>query len=176
MDTEAIRKIKPYIERKIVKGYTYYQLVRKARIDGKVKRVWSKHLGTAAAIERVYDERDNLITNLKIKSFEYGRTAALMNISEELNFVDIVNNHINNKEVDGLTVGEYLRLIILGRACGPLSKNKTADWFYNSFLNIILSVPHELNTNNFVNQMDYLTDVVMEKIQDDIGKSSSNLV
>ena len=43
-------------------------------------------------------------------------------------------------------------------------------WFYNSFLNIILAVPHELNTNNFVNQMDYLTDTVMEKIQDDIGK------
>ena len=170
MDTAAIRKIKPYLEKKIVKGYTYYQLVRKARIDGKVKRVWFKHLGTAAAIERVYDERDNLIPNLKIKSFEYGRTAALINISEELNFVDIVNNHIYKKEVDGLTVGEYLRLIILGRACGPLSKNKTADWFYNSFLNIILAVPHELNTNNFVNQMDYLTDTVMEKIQDDIGK------
>lgn len=170
MDTAAIRKIKPYLEKKIVKGYTYYQLVRKARIDGKVKRVWSKHLGTAAAIERAYDERNNIIPNLKIKSFEYGRTAALINISEELNFVDTVNNHINKKEVDGLTVGEYLRLIILGRACGPLSKNKTVDWFYNSFLNIILSVPHELNTNNFVNQMDYLTDDVMEKIQDDIGK------
>jgi len=170
MDAEAIRKIKPYLEKKIVKGYTYYQLVRKARIDGKVKRVWFKHLGTAAAIERVYNERDNLIPNLKVKSFEYGRTAALINISEELNFVDIVNNHINKKEVDGLTVGEYLRLIILGRACGPLSKNKTADWFYNSFLNIILSFPNDLNTNNFVNQMDYLTDAVMEKIQDDIGK------
>ena len=170
MDTAAIRKIKPYLEKKIVKGYTYYQLVRKARINGKVKRVWSKHLGTAEAIGRVYDERDNLIPNLKIKSFEYGRTAALMNISEELNFVDIVNDHINKKEVDGLTVGEYLRLIILGRAYGPLSKNKTADWFYNSFLNIILSFPHKLNTNNFVNQMDYLTDDAMEKIQNDIGR------
>ncbi len=170
MDTADIRKIKPYLEKKIVKGYIYYQLVRKARIDGSVKRVWSKHLGTAAAIERVYDERDNLIPNLKIKSFEYGRTAALINTSEELNFVNTINKHINKKEVDGLTVGEYLRLIILGRACGPLIKNKTADWFYNSFLNIILSFPNQLNTNNFVNQMDYLTDTVMEKIQDDIGK------
>ena len=81
MDTAAIRKIKPYLEKKIVKGYTYYQLVQKARVDGKVKRVWSKHLGTVAAIERVYDERNNLIPNLKIKSFEYSRTAALMAIS-----------------------------------------------------------------------------------------------
>lgn len=78
MDTTDIRKIKPYLRKTIVKGYTYYRLVRKDRIDGKVKRVWSKHLGTAAVIERVYDERDNLIPNLKIRSFEYGRTAALI--------------------------------------------------------------------------------------------------
>ena len=78
MDTIAIRKIKPYHGKTIVKGHTYYRLVRKDRIDGKVKRVWSKHLGTAAASERVYDERDNLIPNLKIRNFEYGRTAALI--------------------------------------------------------------------------------------------------
>jgi hypothetical protein len=58
MDTTAVRKIKPYL--------------------GKTKESWSKHLGTAAAIERVYGERDNLIPNLKIRSFEYGRTAALI--------------------------------------------------------------------------------------------------
>nr|QNO43749.1 hypothetical protein ALLGJMBF_00001 [Methanosarcinales archaeon ANME-2c ERB4]QNO43838.1 hypothetical protein IFCJBCHD_00003 [Methanosarcinales archaeon ANME-2c ERB4]QNO46361.1 hypothetical protein KJPMONCH_00010 [Methanosarcinales archaeon ANME-2c ERB4] len=134
MDNDAIRKIKPYLEKKIVKGYAYYQLVRKARIDGKVERVLSKRLGTAAAIERVYDERDNLITNLNIKSFEYGRTAALINIPEELNFVDTVNKHITKNEVDDLAVGAYLRLIILGRSCGPLSKNKTVDWFSRTWI------------------------------------------
>ena len=170
MDTIDIRKIKPYLEKKKIKGKTYYQLVRKARVDGKVKRVWTKYLGSAEAIERVYDEYEGIISNQLIKSFEYGRTAALMSISEELNFVDIVNKHTNKKNVDGLTVGEYLRLIILGRSYGPLSKNKTGDWFYNSFLNIILSFPHKLNTNNFINHMDYLTDVVMTKIEDDIGK------
>ncbi|MBE0525243.1 MAG: IS1634 family transposase, partial [Methanosarcinales archaeon] len=58
----------------------------------------------------------------------------------------------------------------LGRASGPISKSKTAEWFQDSFLDIIWSFPHKLNTNNFTNHMDYITDDVMRKIEDDIGK------
>ena len=164
-----IRKIKPYLEKKIIKGNTYYQLVRKTRIDGKVKRVWSKYLGTPETIEKVYDRYEEQ-TSLQLTSFEYGRTAALIKISDELGFTDIVNKHTTKKDVEGLTVGEYLLLIILGRASGPISKSKTAEWFQDSFLDIIWSFPHKLNTNNFTNHMDYITDDVMRKIEDDIGK------
>ena len=164
-----IRTIKPYLEKKIIKGNTYYQLVRKTRIDGKVKRVWSKYLGTPESIEKVYDGYEEQ-TSLQLTSFEYGRTAALIKISDELGFTDIVNKHTTKKDVEGLTVGEYLLLIILGRASGPISKSKTAEWFQDSFLDIIWSFPHKLNTNNFTNHMDYITDDVMRKIEDDIGK------
>jgi transposase len=164
-----IRKIKPYLEKKIIKGNTYYQLVRKTRIDGKVKRVWSKYLGTPETIEKVYDGYEEQ-TSLQLTSFEYGRTAALIKISDELGFIDIVNKHTTKKNFEGLTVGEYLLLIILGRASGPISKSKTAEWFQDSFLDIIWSFPHKLNTNNFTNHMDYITDDVMRKIEDDIGK------
>lgn len=164
-----IRNIKPYLEKKIVKGNTYYQLVRKKRIDGKVKRVWSKYLGTPETIEKVYDMYEKE-TSLQLTSFEYGRTAALIKISEELGFIDIINKHTTKKNIQGLTVGEYLLLIILGRASGPISKSKTAEWFQDSFLDIIWSFPHKLNTNNFTNHMDYITDDIMRKIEDDIGK------
>jgi len=164
-----IRTIKPYLEKKIIKGNTYYQLVRKTRIDGKVKRVWSKYLGTPETIEKVYDGYEEQ-TSLQLTSFEYGRTAALIKISDELDFTDIVNKHTTKKNVEGLTVGEYLLLIILGRASGPISKSKTSEWFQDSFLDIIWSFPHKLNTNNFTNHMDYITNDVMRKIEDDIGK------
>ncbi len=164
-----IRKIKPYLEKKIIKGNTYYQLVRKTRIDGKVKRVWSKYLGTPETIEKVYDGYEEQ-TSLQLTSYEYGRTAALIKISDELGFTDIVNKHTTKKDVEGLTIGEYLLLIILGRASGPISKSKTSEWFQDSFLDIIWSFPHKLNTNNFTNHMDYITDDVMRKIEDDIGK------
>ena len=131
-----IRKIKTYLEKKIIKGNTYYQLVRKTRIDGKVKRVWSKYLGTPETIEKVYAGYEEQ-TSLQLTSFEYGRTAALIKISDELGFIDIVNKHTTKKDVEGLTVGEYLLLIILGRASGPISKSKTVEWFQDSFLDII---------------------------------------
>jgi len=169
MDSLDIRRIKPYLEKKIIKGITYYQLVRKARIDGNVKRIWSKYLGTAETIEKVYDKYEDQ-TSLQLSSYEYGRTAAIIKIAEELNFVDTVNEHTYKKNIDGLTVGEYLLLIILGRASGPISKNKTAEWFHDSFLDILWSFPHKLNTNNLTNQMDYITDEVMKKIEDDIAE------
>jgi transposase len=170
MESIEIKRIKPYLEKKIIKGITYYQLVRKARITGKVKRVWSKYLGTAETIEKVYDKYEDE-TSLRITSYEYGKTAALLKIAEELNFIEIVNKHTSKKDIEGLTVGEYLLLIILGRASGPISKNRTAEWFHNSFLDIIWSIPHKLNTNNFTNHMDYITDDVMKKIEVDIAKT-----
>lgn len=163
------RTIKPYLEKKKVKGLTYYQLVKKARIDGKVKLIWSKYIGSAENIEKVYDQVENK-TSIQIKSFEYGRTAALMKIAEELNFIELINRHTTKKKMDGLSVGEYLLLLILGRANGPVSKNKTSEWFKDSFLDIIWSFPHKLNTNNFTNHMDYITDEAMNKIEEDIGK------
>ncbi|ODS38063.1 MAG: hypothetical protein A7316_08630 [Candidatus Altiarchaeales archaeon WOR_SM1_86-2] len=169
MDMADIMKIRPYVEKKKSNGNTYYQLARKAWINGRSERVWSKYLGTAEKIEKVYDEHENC-TSLKLKSYEYGRTAALMKIAEELNFVEIVNKHTSKKKMGGLTVGEYMLLVILSRADEPVSKNGISDWFDESFLSLIWSFSHKLNTQNFTNHMEYLTDDVMRKIGDDIGK------
>ena len=165
-----IMRIKPQIEKKKRKGKSpQYYLSRKKWINGKKKRVWQKYIGTAEIIEKVYYEYENC-TSLKLKSFEYGRTAALMKIAEELDFVNIVNKHTTKKRMKGLTVGEYLLLIILSRADKPVSKNGIAGWFVESFMSLIWSFPHKLNTKNFTNHMEHLTDEAMQKIGDDLGK------
>jgi len=169
METIDIKKIKPYVEKKKINGNVYYQLTRKAWINGTSKRVWSKYIGTAKTIEKVYAKDDNY-TSLILKSYEYGRTSALMNIAEELNFVEIVNKHTSKKKIDGLSVGEYMLLIILSRADKPVSKNGIAGWFKGSFLNLMWAFSHKLNTKNFTNNIEYLTDEVMQKIEDDTGK------
>ena len=162
--------IPSYVETNRKKGRApQYFLVRKKRINGRVKRVWSLYLGTAKTIENVYNKCKNCAL-IELKSFEYGRTAALMKVAEELNFVDIVNKHTNKKKINGLTVGEYMLLIILSRADKPLSKNGIDEWFDESFLILIWSFSHQLNTKNFTNHMEYLTDEVMQKIGDDLGK------
>jgi len=51
---------------------------------------------------------------IKLKSFQYGKTAAMLSISDDLNFIEIVNKHTNKKKIEGLTVGEYLLLNIIG--------------------------------------------------------------
>ncbi len=170
LTTNEIMAIKPYIEIIRKKGRVpQYTLVRKKRVNGEVKRVWSKYLGTAETIEKFYNKCEEC-TDMKLKSFEYGRTAALMKIAEELNFVEIVNKHTTKKKIEGLTVGEYMLLIILSRADEPISKNGISNWFDDSFLDLMWVFSHKLNTQNFTNHMDYLTDEVMRKIGDDLGK------
>ncbi len=58
---------------------------------------------------------------IKLKSFHYGKIAAMLSISDNLNFIEIVNKHTNKKKIEGLTVGEYLLLNIIGRCDGALS-------------------------------------------------------
>ena len=76
-----------------------------ARVNGKPKQVWQKCLGTAEKIVEL-KERAAELPHTKPTSFQYGKTAALLAISEELNFIDTVNQH-TNKKMGGLTVGEY---------------------------------------------------------------------
>ena len=52
-----------------------------------------------------------------------------MKIAEDLDFVEIVNKHTSKKKIEGLTVGEYMLLVIISRADKPISKNGIADWF-----------------------------------------------
>ena len=56
-------------------------------------------------------------------------SAALLAISDELNFVKTVNKHTNKKKTFGLTVGEYLLLNIIGRCDGAISENAMQKWF-----------------------------------------------
>ena len=77
-----------------------------ARINGKPKQVWQMYLGTAEKIiEMMKGSEDKPYA--RFKSFQYGKIAAMLQISEELKFIEIVNKHTDKKLMAGLTVGEY---------------------------------------------------------------------
>ncbi|MDW7728362.1 MAG: IS1634 family transposase, partial [Candidatus Methanoperedens sp.] len=99
------------LKKKNIKGHTYWYAVEMARVDGKPKQVWQKYLGTAEKIVELKEKAEEL-PHIKLKSFQYGKTAALLSISEELNFIETVNKHTDKKKIEGLTVGEYLLLNI----------------------------------------------------------------
>jgi transposase len=155
------------LKKKKLKGHIYWYAVEMARIDGKPKQVWQKYLGTAEKIVELKEKSEEL-PNIKLKSFQYGKTAALLSISDELNFIDIVNKHTNKKQIEGLTVGEYLLLNIIGRCDGALSENAMQKWFDKSSLNILWKFPHKLTCQNFLNHYKYIDHETSKKIEDDL--------
>jgi len=157
------------LKKKKIKGHTYWYAVEMSRVGGKPKQVWQKYLGTAEKIVELKEKAAEL-PHIKLKSFQYGKTAALLSISDELNFIETVNNHTNKKQIEGLTVGEYLLLNIIGRCDGALSENAMQKWFDKSSLSILWKFPHKLTCQNFLNHYKYLDHETSKKIEDDLCK------
>jgi transposase len=155
------------LKKKIIKGHIYWYAVEMARVDGKPKQIWQKYLGTAEKIVELKEKAAEL-PYIKLKSFQYGKTAALLSVSEELNFIETVNKHTNKKKVEGLTVGEYLLLNIIGRCDGALSENAMQKWFDKSSLSLLWKFPHKLTCQNFLNHYKYIDHETSMKIEDDL--------
>jgi hypothetical protein len=145
----------PSLKKKIIKGHIYCYAVEMARINGKPKQIWQMYLGTAEKIIEVMKGSEDK-TYARFKSFQYGKIAAMLQISEELNFIEIVNKHTDKKSIAGLTVGEYLLLDIIGKSSDILSENGLEEWFENSALSILWKFPHKLSCQNFLNHMGYI--------------------
>jgi hypothetical protein len=103
-----------FLERKVKDGKTCWYISERKLVDGKVKRTKQIYLGTAEKIMELKEQSTEL-PYIKLKSFQYGKTAAMLSISDDLNFIETVNKHTNKKKIEGLTVGEYLLLNIIGR-------------------------------------------------------------
>lgn len=157
-----------HFHKKKIKGNEYWYLRETKWIDGKSKVIWQKYLGTIEKIKEVFEHNEK-VPSVKVSSFEFGKTATVLRISEELEFCQCVNQNVTKKEIEGLSVGEYMLLIILGRTNGPLSKQATAEWFNESFLKFQWKLPHKLNSQNFLNNMDFLTEQTMRKIEENIA-------
>lgn len=157
-----------YLEDKKVKGHTYWYAIEKARVNGKLTKVWQLYLGSAKKIAECMKKSEEL-PSTKLKSFEYGKTAALLDVNQDLGFVEIVDKHATKERLHGLTVGEYMLLIILGRCDKPLSKNAMAKWFKNSALSLLWKFRHKLSSQNFLNHMKKL-DKVRKSVEDDLAK------
>jgi transposase len=157
-----------HFHKKRIKGSEYWYLRETQWIDGKSMVIWQKYLGTMEKIKEVFELNEKL-PSIKVSSYEYGKTAALLKISEELEFCQCVNQNVTKKDIGGLSVGEYMLLIILGRTNGPLSKQATVKWFNESFLKFRWKFPHKLNSQNILNNMDFVTEQTMRQIEEKLA-------
>src|SRR3989304_798286 len=161
----------PSLKKKLIKGHIYWYAVEMARINGKPKQVWQMYLGTAEKIiEVMKGSEDKHKPYASFKSFQYGKIAAMLQISEELKFIEIVNKHTDKKLMAGLTVGEYLLLDIIGKSSSISSENGLEEWFKNSALSILWKFPHKLSCQNFLNHMGYIDQATIKNIEIDISR------
>jgi len=92
-----------FLRKKLVNGKLYWYIVESARVDGKVKTIFQVYLGSAEKILEMKRQCEALPYD-KLRSFDYGKLAALLHVSEELGFIDIVNKHTDKKLINGLSV------------------------------------------------------------------------
>jgi len=148
----------PSLTPKQIGGHTYYYARYCQRVEGKPKIVRQVYLGKiddlVAAAERSQQPPQPLETEVAA----FGDTAALFDIAQRLDLIQLLDSILPAKRHQGLSVGQYLLLAAINRAVSPSSKLQFADWYRQTVLTRLLPTdPAALSSQNFWNHMDRVT-------------------
>lgn len=142
---------------------------KKARIDGKVKRVFQIYLGPEDKIEERHIMLN--IDKLQSRTFELG-SAVIFQVAEELGLRDIINKYTDKKRNQGLTVGDYLLVAIINRCLKPCSKNTLQEWLERDYLGILYKdAIDQFTTQAYWNHFQYFSPDLLQKMQKEITAS-----
>ena len=165
-----------------VKGNTYYRLVTCRRIHGKPTPVVLQYLGKADDLLKRLEEGDRV----QVRSWSHGAVAALYALACELQVAGVVDRHLAEAgrriraggkpshrlpplTHDGLTVGQSLTLVSIGRACHATSKRAFAGWARTTTLGQLAGVDvDKLTSQHFWDQMDQVPVERIEAIERDL--------
>ena len=158
-----------YIMKKRIKGRTYYYLAKTQRVNGKPRIVWQKYLGSADKIkEKLLEAKKEYLED--IATFEIGSLAAIESIEREIRFQEIVEG-IVPKRNQGMSVGQYLYLIVLNRAIEPKSKASLGAWLKKTAISEFREVDFSLlDSANFWDHMEKVSAQQIEAISDEMAK------
>jgi len=170
------------LQRFRVKGHSYWRIVESRRINGKPGIRVIAYLGKADhLLSRLRD-----LETLEIRSLSHGAVAALFSLGKELDIVGIIDRHLSASgrrsrrrspsgtrlpplRNDGLSVGQSLLLVALGRACHATSKRAFATWAKTTTLGDLFSVNLDrLTSQHFWDQMEQLPVEVIAPIEKEI--------
>lgn len=150
---------------KTIKGHRYLYLIQNANVDGKHRQVKQTYVGSPEQVEKLLEG----VRDIKIKSYSFGRAAAMLHAAERLDLVRIIDRNVRKKDVKGLTVGEYALLLIAGRTEGALSRNRVDEWYRTSVLQFLMDPEYSLSSKNLINQMDRLDEEAIRAIERDLA-------
>jgi transposase len=145
----------PSLTPKKIGGHTYYYARYCQRVDGKPKIVRQVYLGKIDDLVAAAEHSQPPPQPLETEVAAFGDTAALFDIAQRLDLVQVLDSILPAKRHQGLSVGQYLLLAAINRAVSPTSKLQFADWYRQTVLTRLLPAdPAALSSQNFWNHMD----------------------
>jgi transposase len=131
-----------------VRGQTYWYIVESRRVQGKPRPIVLAYLGKADTLLA----RLQATESLRLHSAAHGAVAALWAAAQALEVAGAIDQHLQAAgrrrtraararttptAHDGLTVGQTLTLIAIGRACHATSKRGLAEWARTTTLGVL---------------------------------------
>lgn len=156
------------LTQKIINGHKYYYARISKRVNGKPKIIQTIYLGTVDKIIKNARAADQIPQAKEVYIAELGATAALFDIAERLQFVEIIDSRLTKRK-QGPTVGQYMLTAAINRAARPTSKAALGQWFENTIGPGLMAIrPKQLTSQAFWNHMDKLTQPILIDIENDL--------
>lgn len=148
-----------HLYKKVKKGHEYFYIRETQRIYGKPTTINQVYLGTADKVQVALDKGG-------FSPKEFGSIFALNELDRSLDLAGIVNEILPpKKRTKGPTLGELVFYAALNRAVSPTSKRQLASWYETTDIQRIRPLRLEsLNSQNFWNHWDRISDADLEKI------------
>jgi len=161
-----------YLQKKNIRGHTYYYYTVTKRIDGKSAKVQQIYLGTPDQILQKCSSAEVQDPPVKTSHLEFGLPAALYQQALDLGLIPMINSYATVSSAY-LDVGQYLVLAAINRVCEPRSKNGIAAWFKKTMLPSLFTIPVSRATGQrFWDAMDRLSVEAIPYIEKDLwGKT-----
>src|SRR5437899_2696983 len=92
---------------KTIRGHRYYYLVQTAWVNGRSRYVKQLYLGKAEDIGKLFEEATAPVPTQGLP-FEFGGTAALYSVAQQLQLAEIIDCHVPKRNQGVLPYGESL--------------------------------------------------------------------
>ena len=157
------------LQKRRSRGHVYWSIVESRRIGGKPRPVILAYLGRAEDLLKRLTEG----IPQQVKSYSHGAVAALLDLAEEFQVVQIINRHLpasSKKLRDGFTVGGSLLLSAVGRACHPTSKMNWYEGFakQTSLSHLTRMSLIKLDSQHFWDQMEAVPISILPRIEEEL--------
>jgi transposase len=153
--------------RKIKKGKAYWYAVECRRVDGKPRIAWQKYLGRADDILKA-TQAATAPPPQEVLLRQFGAVAALLDVAGQLDVIGTIDRHVRKRH-QGASIGQYLLLAAINRACDPKSKLQIGEWYQQTVLGRLWKLPVEtFSSQRFWDAMDAVHPEAIAAIERDL--------